>query len=404
MRPPFARVDPRHPGRLAVSSLLLFLQIERAPFATISPSTLEAPAPKLARAQAETSAREAAALRHQLAENAAENARLRGDVAAARRLHGIQRRQLETERTAFEGRAKALQEAGGAAAARSEGDGGAAGAGCEGPEEMCGAPGVAPESAPAPVPASVPDPRVRKVGRHLDDLGVRVAALDGAAADVCAHMASLRMRPSLSLVHDATPSPVEDAPNAADAHARCPAAGITPAGAGIVLLERGVREHPTLDVPVPSAAPAPSAPPVSVPAPRNIIASTRAAIAARGATGTPRRPRGRAAFDRPGRRALRAAPRAGYCTSRRRARADSLWFWARGRTQSLVPRMQRRHTPWWRYAMGVGSWRAWMRRWRPMHTPRRGARSGGALAFPHPVPPPPAPEAAGGAEEDRCPL
>ncbi|KAJ7443697.1 hypothetical protein FB451DRAFT_1189935 [Mycena latifolia] len=66
---------------------------------------------KLARAQAETSAREVAALRHQLADLSAENARLRGEVAASQNIQDIQRRQLETERTAFEGRAQALQEA-----------------------------------------------------------------------------------------------------------------------------------------------------------------------------------------------------------------------------------------------------------------------------------------------------
>ncbi|KAJ7447411.1 hypothetical protein FB451DRAFT_1536051 [Mycena latifolia] len=56
-------------------------------------------------------AHEAAAPRHQLADLAAEDARLRGDVAAALRLYDIPHCQLETERTAFEGRAKALQEA-----------------------------------------------------------------------------------------------------------------------------------------------------------------------------------------------------------------------------------------------------------------------------------------------------
>ncbi|KAJ7443688.1 hypothetical protein FB451DRAFT_1376632 [Mycena latifolia] len=81
-------------------------------------------------------AHEAAAPRHQLADLAAEDARLRGDVAAALRLYDIPHCQLETERTAFEGRAKALQEAEERLRQGSEGDGNAAGVGCEGHEKL----------------------------------------------------------------------------------------------------------------------------------------------------------------------------------------------------------------------------------------------------------------------------
>ncbi|KAJ7443673.1 hypothetical protein FB451DRAFT_1189912 [Mycena latifolia] len=81
--------------------------------------------------------------RGQLAELAAENARLREDVAVGQRLQEIQRRQLETECSAFDGRAKALQSISrGAAEPQSEGDGGAAAADSEGHEGACGALGT----------------------------------------------------------------------------------------------------------------------------------------------------------------------------------------------------------------------------------------------------------------------
>ncbi|KAJ7452202.1 hypothetical protein FB451DRAFT_1565937 [Mycena latifolia] len=71
--------------------------------------------------------------------------------------------------------------------------------------------------APAPAPTRAPDPRVRELTRHLDELGVRVAALDAAAADVRAHIESLRARSSPP--QEAAPARVEDAPPPADADA-----------------------------------------------------------------------------------------------------------------------------------------------------------------------------------------
>ncbi|KAJ7443691.1 hypothetical protein FB451DRAFT_1437157 [Mycena latifolia] len=62
------------------------------------------------------------------------------------------------------------------------------------------------------------------LGRHLTELGARIAALNGAAADVRAYVASLRVRSLLSPAHDATPSRVEDVPYTTDADARRPAA------------------------------------------------------------------------------------------------------------------------------------------------------------------------------------
>ncbi|KAJ7448978.1 hypothetical protein FB451DRAFT_1567120 [Mycena latifolia] len=171
--------------------------------------------------------------------------------------------------------------------------------------------------APAPAPTRAPDPRVRELTRHLDELGVRVVALDAAAADVRAHIASLRVRSSPP--QEAAPARVEDAPPPADADAdageRAPASyeddedefpPLAPvdeeaeaewrrAASSLLSAPRASRVAQRLPIPtdvVPPASPtsdtstvvfaAPLSPapvPVVTSTPRDIVASTRAAIA-----------------------------------------------------------------------------------------------------------------------------
>ncbi|KAJ7113344.1 hypothetical protein C8R43DRAFT_131970 [Mycena crocata] len=65
---------------------------------------------KDARSRADQLTRDIAALKRDLADSLTENKRLRDDLVSSQRIQTLQRQQLETERKAFEKRAKTLEE------------------------------------------------------------------------------------------------------------------------------------------------------------------------------------------------------------------------------------------------------------------------------------------------------
>ncbi|KAJ7128743.1 hypothetical protein C8R43DRAFT_1027057 [Mycena crocata] len=75
-----------------------------------STSALAEKEAKEARSRAEQLTRDIAILNRQLADSATENKRLRDDLISSQRIQALQRQQLETERKAFEKRAKTLEE------------------------------------------------------------------------------------------------------------------------------------------------------------------------------------------------------------------------------------------------------------------------------------------------------